>query len=57
MTLDPENDEQARQVMGWGDHWGNDNNVVLNGERSVGRVCKDAMVNPAGFGEYSAFPP
>jgi hypothetical protein len=29
------------KLMGWGDHWGEDDYVVLDQGRSVGRICKE----------------
>jgi hypothetical protein len=33
--------DKHAQLMGWGDHWGDDDYVILDGERSVGRIHKD----------------
>jgi hypothetical protein len=34
------------QLMGWGDHWGEDDYVVLDRGRSVGRIYKEEQADP-----------
>jgi hypothetical protein len=34
------------QLMGWGDHWGEDDYVVLDQGRSVGRIYKEIQADP-----------
>jgi hypothetical protein len=42
---------KGARLMGWGDRWGDDDYVILNGERSIGRIYKDAIPRePRGFG-------
>jgi hypothetical protein len=32
------------QLMGWSDHWGEDDFVVLDQEKSVGRIYKEILI-------------
>jgi hypothetical protein len=41
MTLILRTMDKHAQLMGWGHHWGDDDYVILDGERSVGRIHKD----------------
>ena len=34
------------QLMGWGDHWGDDDYVVLDQGQSVGRIYKERQGDP-----------
>jgi hypothetical protein len=43
---DSTNNEWSRQLVGWGGHWGDDDYVVLDQGRSVGRIYEEMHGDP-----------
>jgi hypothetical protein len=45
------------QLMSWGDHWGEDDDVVLDRGRAIGRIYKEAIHgDPKWFWSINASP-